>query len=97
MNTEIIDYIRSLSKKEFFYVSVADLIFSITILVCGFIAFQYGSSLYTHMIMFGCATALMGCNSYKCFKRGSKNGWVFAGLGVVFAATTAMSIYFIVN
>lgn len=93
MNTEIFDYIRALSKKEFFYVSLADMIFSLTIIVCGIISINTGATTLLYTIMFACATALLGCNSYKCFKRGSKNGWVFAIMGVAFAVVTAICVY----
>ena len=94
MNTEIIDYIKTLSKKEFFYVSLANLVFSITILVCGVISLSgmSGNDKVLQVIMFSCATALLALNSYKCFKRGSKNGIIFAILSVVFAAITVLSI-----
>ena len=97
MNTEIIDYIRTLSKKEFFFVSLADLVLSVTILICGFISLRYGASTLLYMIMFACATALLAFNSYKCFKRGSKNGWVFAVLCVAFAAITGICVYALIG
>ncbi len=94
MNTEIIDYIKTLSKKEFFYVSLANLVFSLTILICGGLSLAgvFADEKIPQIIMFGCATALLALNSYKCFKRGSKNGFVFAILSVVFAAVTVICI-----
>ena len=97
MNTELLDYLKSLSKTEFFFVSVADLLFSTIIIICGFISLSTGASMLLYTIMFACATALLGCNSYKCFKRGSKNGWVFAAVGVAFAAITCLCVYGLVR
>ena len=97
MNTELLDYIKALSKREFFYVSLADLVFSITILICGFISLKGSPSTLLYMIMFACATALLALNSYKCFKRGSKNGWVFAGLCVAFAVITGICVYALIG
>lgn len=97
MNTEIIDYIKTLAKKEFFLVSVADLFFSLTIIVCGVISLRTGSTTLLYTIMFTCATALLGFNSYKCFKRGSKNGVVFAIFGVAFATITGICIYALIG
>lgn len=97
MNTEIIDYLKALSKKEFFYVSLADMILSVTIIICGAISLSTGATTLLYMIMFACATALLGFNSYKCFKRGSKNGWVFAILGVGFATITGICIYALIG
>ena len=97
MNTEILDYLKALSKKEFFYVSLADLVFSITIIICGAISLSTGATTLLYAIMFACATALLGFNSYKCFKRGSRNGWVFAILGVAFATVTGICIYALIG
>ncbi len=97
MNTEIIDYIKTLMKREFFLVSVADLFFSITIIVCGVISLRTGSTTLLYTIMFTCATALCGFNSYKCFRRGSKNGWVFAVFGVAFATITGICVYALIG
>jgi hypothetical protein len=47
--------------------------------------------------MFACATILLGFNSYRCFKRGSKNGWVFAVIGVAFATITGICIYALIG
>ena len=92
MNTELFDYLKSLSKTEFFLVSVADLVFSTIIIICGIISLSTGATILLYTIMFACATLLLGFNSYKCFKRGSKNGWVFAAVGVAFATVTCICI-----
>ncbi|MCR5301256.1 MAG: hypothetical protein K6E49_02320 [Lachnospiraceae bacterium] len=97
MNTELFDYIRTLAKREFFLLSVANMVFSVTIIVCGFISLRHGASTLMYMIMFSCATAMLGLNSFKCFKRGSKNGWVFAFLAVVFAVVTGICVYALIG
>ena len=97
MNTELIDYIKTLAKREFFFVSVADMFFSFVIIICGTISLVTGASTLLYTIMFTCATALLGLNSYKCFRRGSKNGWVFAALGVGFATITGICIYALIG
>lgn len=97
MNTEIIDYLKTLSKKEFFFVNLADLLFSAVIIVCGVISLNTGASTLLYSIMFACATTLLGLNCYKCFKRGSKNGWVFAALTVVFATITGICLYALIG
>ena len=93
MNTELFDYIKALSKTEFFFVSVADLILSTIIIICGIISLTTGASSVLYAIMFACATVLLGLNSYKCFKRKSKNGIVFVVLATGFAFVTAICIY----
>ena len=93
MNTEILDYLKTLAKREFFLVSVADLFFSIMIILCSIISLTMGATTLLYTIMFACATAILALNSYKCFKRGSKNGWVFAVLCALFAGITGICIY----
>ncbi|MCR5475664.1 MAG: hypothetical protein K6F28_10745 [Lachnospiraceae bacterium] len=93
MNTELFDYIKALSKTEFFYVSLTDLILSSVIIICGIISLTTGASSLLYAIMFACASTILGLNSYKCFKRGSKNGIVFVVLSAGFVFVTAICIY----
>lgn len=97
MNTEIIDYLKTLAKREFFFVSLADMFFSLTIIVCGVITLRTGATTLLYAIMFACATAIMWLNSYKCFKRESKNGAVFAVIGLAFATITAICLYALIQ
>ncbi len=97
MNTELIDYLKTLAKREFFFISVADLFFSIMIIFCATISLRTGATVPLYTMMFACATAILGLNSYKCFKRGSKNGWVFAIFGVAFATITGICIYALIG
>lgn len=92
MNTEIIDYIRELAKKEFFIVNFLNTVFGVVIIICSVISLRTGATDVLYTIMFSSATLLLGTNSYKCFKRGSKNGWVFAAIGVIFLGMTALCI-----
>ena len=93
MNTELFDYLKTLFKREFFFVSLTEIVLSMVIIICGTISLRTGSTTLLYTIMFTCATALLGLNSYRCFKRGSKNGWVFAVFGVAFAAVTGICMY----
>ena len=97
MNTELIDYLKTLTKREFFFVSLADIVFSTIIIICGIISLRTGATTLLYTIMFACATTLLGFNSYRCFKRGSKNGWVFAIIGVGFATITGICIYALIG
>lgn len=92
MNTEIFDYIKELSKKEFFFVNLIDSILGIVIIISSIVSLKTGASILIYTIMFACATLLLGLNSYKCFKRHSKNGWIFAVLSVIFLFVTALCI-----
>ncbi|MBQ6128685.1 MAG: hypothetical protein IKE35_00895 [Lachnospiraceae bacterium] len=93
MNTELIDYLKTLAKRELFFVSVANLFFSAVIIVCGAITLRTEATPLMYSIMFACATAVLALNAYKCFRRRSKNGWVFAALAVVFALITGICLY----
>lgn len=93
MNTEIIDYLKTLARREFFMISVADLFFSIAIIVSGVISLTTGATPLLYTVMFACAGAILALNSYKCFKRRSKNGPVFAVLALLFVAVTGICLY----
>lgn len=97
MNTELVDYIKTLSKKEFFFVSLIDMILSIVVIVCGIISIRTGANTLLYTIMFACATVLLALNAYKCFKRGSKNGMVFAVVSVMFATITGICVYALIG
>ena len=97
MNTEIIDYLKTLAKKEFFFISIANMVFSVVIIICGVISLTMGASVLLYAIMFACATVTLSTNSYKCFKRGSKNGPVFAVFAVGFATITGICIYSLIG
>jgi len=93
MNTEIFDYLKTLSKKEFFLINAANSCLGIVILVAGIISFRQGATMLLYAVMFISATLMLGLNSYKCFKRKSKNGWVFAIIGIVFLAISLLTVY----
>ena len=97
MNTELIDYLKTLAKREFFLISVADLFFSIMIIISSIVSLRTGGTVILYTIMFACATAILGLNSYKCFKRGSKNAWVFAVFCLGFAAVTGICLYSLIG
>ena len=97
MNTEILDYLKTLAKKEFFFVNLDNMAFSVVIIICGTISLYGGANTLLYTIMFACATALLSFNGYKCFKRGSKNGMVFAALAVIFATITGICVYALIG
>ena len=93
MNTEIFDYLKALSKKEFFIANALSVVLSVVIILAGIISLREGATLSLYTIMYGCATVVLGLNSYKCFKRGSKNGWVFAILCAILLGVTGIALY----
>ena len=92
MNTEIIDYLKELAKKEFFAINFINTALSIVIIICAIISLRTGATDVLYTIMFSMATVLLGTNSYKCFKRGYKSGWAFAVIGVIFLGISALCI-----
>ena len=93
MNTEIFDYLKALSKKEFFYANFFSCLFSAVILVCGFFSVKNGATMRLYAVMFASATLILMINSYKCFRRKSKNGIVFLVFGLFFLAITGIAVY----
>ena len=93
MNTEIFDYLKALSKKEFFFVNLIDSLLGIGIIVAAVISMRNGATMPLYAAMFAMATVMLILNSYKCFKRKSKNGWVFALMGVIFLGITGLAVY----
>lgn len=89
MNIEIFDYVKALSKKEYFYINIINVFLSINIIISSFFSIRYGVSNVRYLIIFGCAAMLMALNSYKCFRRKSANGQVFLLACLFFAAITA--------
>lgn len=97
MNTEIFDYLKALSKKEFYYANFFSSACSIIILIAGIISITEGASSMLYTIMFGCASVVLWINAYKCFRRGSKSAWFFALVGLFMCALTAIFIYVLVS
>lgn len=97
MNTEILDYIKELSKKEFFVLNVVNTVLSIVIILIASITLKSGNTSLSYAIMFFCATALLATNSYKCFKRSSKNGWVLGFFSVLFFAFAIICLYYTIT
>lgn len=84
MNNEFFEYIKELSKKEFFVLNVINTILSLVIILVAILGLGSESKGLMYSIMYSAAGALLATNSYKCFKRGSKNGWVLAFVAFVF-------------
>lgn len=97
MNTEIFDYLKALSKKDFFFANFFSSVLSVIIIIAGLISVTSGTSILLYTIMFGCATCVLVLNAYKCYKRGSKNGVVFAIAALVMGAITVIGLIAMAN
>lgn len=93
MNTEIFDYIKALSKKEFFWSNFFSSVLSVVIIVAGAVSLYKGTSIKLYTIMFASATLVMLFNTYKSYKRGSKNGVIFVIMSVIMGGFTLLGLY----
>lgn len=84
MNNEIFEYVKELSRKEFFVVNVINTVLSLVIILVAILGLRFESKGLLYSIMFSATGVLLATNSYKCFKRGSKNGGVLAFMALVF-------------
>lgn len=97
MNTEIFDYLKTLSKKDFFFVNFTNVLLSAVIIIAAIVSLNSGATILIYAIMFGSSTLMLALNSYKCFKRKSKNGWAFAVLAGAFAVITGIAIFALIR
>lgn len=84
MNNEIFEYVKELSRKEFFVVNVINTVLSLVIILVAILCLRFETKGLLHAIMYFSAGALLATNSYKCFKRGSRNGWALVFIALVF-------------
>lgn len=90
MNTEVWDYLKNLSKKEYFAINLIDSILGVAIIVMGFVALNSGVTMQTYAIMFLCGAVMLILNAYKGFKRKNGNRWIFLFIGICFAAISGL-------
>lgn len=93
MNTEIFDYLKALSKREFYFANLFSSICSIVVIIAGVISIVEGASMLLYAIMFGGAAITMGINSYKGFRRKNKNAIFFAGVAIFMLVLAGMFAY----
>lgn len=97
MNTEIFDYFRKLTKKEFFLPNFINICLSIVVIFLGVISLVNEAGVMLFTIMFGCATVVLFLNAYIFVMRKSKVGWFIAAAGVFMCALTIIGITMILN
>lgn len=94
MNTEIRDYIRELSKKEFFWVNFINMILGAAVILLGIIGIIEELTFVAYASMFLSGSIMMLLNFYKARKTGNKNVWMFLAGAIVFGA---MSVWFLIS
>lgn len=92
MKNENLDYLKSMSKKEFFVVDVINAVLGLVILVMGVISIANQPTVLSYAIMFGAGAIILFLNVFKSFKKKSSMGFVYLILGLVFGAISVMSI-----
>lgn len=94
MNTEIRDYIRELSKKEFFWANFINMILGAAVILLGIIGIIEELTFVAYASMFLSGFIMMLLNFYKARKTGNKNVWMFLAGAIVFGA---MSVWFLIS
>lgn len=90
---KFLDYLKSMSKKEFFYIDLFDALMGFVVLVIGVVSVITGPTVLTYALMFGGGTLILFCNCYKSFKQGSKAmGAVYLLAGIAVGTIAVMSI-----
>lgn len=97
MNTELFEYLKELSKKEFFALNGINTVLSVAIILIAIVSLFSGRTSLSYSAMFSCAAVLLATNSYKCFKRESKNGGVLAFFSLAFLINAIVCIYYTVT
>lgn len=97
MNTEIFDYFKKISKREYFFLNFINTCLSIIVIIAGVISLINGAGVMLYTIMFGCATIVLMLNAYKFLKRGSKNGWFLILFGLIMCVFTVIGIMAMLN
>ena len=77
MNTEMRDYLSTLSRRKFFLVSLLTTFLGIAIIVLGGAILVIGQSDILYGIMFLCGCIMMIMNGYKARQTGNKAVWIF--------------------
>lgn len=98
MYTEVIEFIKKIMQKEFFWIDFANTALSLVVIVTGIIGLASPRHVFMHALTFAAGSILLLLNSYKGFKNGNKNRWVFlAGsfvslcVGIAFLVMMLMS------
>lgn len=91
---KLLDYLKSMSKKDFFYIDLFDALMGFVVIVIGIAAVATGGpTVMTYALMFSGGTLILFCNSFKSFKQKSKGmGIVYLVAGLAVGAIAVMSI-----
>ena len=90
MNTEILDYFKQLSKKEYFWINFINMILSIAVIILGIVGLVDGLIPITYAFMFLTGAVMMLLNFHKGRKSHNKNSWIFFIGSMGFAALSVM-------
>jgi len=93
MNTEIWDYLKKISQKEFFFVNLINSILGIAIILLAIYGLNEEITVGIYGGMFGAGAIMLLLNFYKGVKKGNKNKWIFLIAGIIFAAIAGVFIY----
>lgn len=97
MNTEIFDYFRKLSKKEYFFLNFINTCLSIIVIFIGIICIMNAAGILLYTIMFGCTAVVLLLNAYKFIRCKSNVGWLLVAAGIFMTAVTVIGIMSVLN
>ena len=90
MNTEIVEYLKKLSQKEFFFINLANSVLGILIIILGLVGLSDGMTMISYAFMFAAGAVMLFLNFYKGGRKGSRNKYVFLVSGIAFAILAGM-------
>lgn len=93
MNTEIIEYFKKLSKKEYFIINLINSALGIFILVLGTIGLMDKMTMISYALMFLAGAVMLFLNFYKGSKKKNRNRYVFLAAGIIFTVFSGMFFY----
>jgi len=87
------EYLKKLSKKEFFAINLCNTILGIIIIVLAILGLYSGMTMVVYGFMFAAGAILMLLNFYKGMCTGRKNKWIFLAAGLLFIGMSVVFFY----
>ena len=94
MNTEIIEYFKKLSQREFFVINFINSVLGVVIIILGFVALNSEITIPAYVAMFTCGAIMLGLNFFKGCRKNNKNRWIFLAAAIIFAI---MAVLFLIS
>lgn len=93
MNSELFEYLKKLSGKEFFFINICNTILGIIIIALAIMGLFSGMTMAVYAFMFAAGALMMLLNFYKGVCTGRKNKWLFLAAGFAFIGMSVLFFY----